>query len=196
MVTESGAGTASPGSLYVRAMASTQRYIDGIQEGQWASPTPCSDWDVRAIVNHLVGENLWAGELFAGKTMADVGDRLDGDLVGGGPKAAYRESGDVAKRAVEAPGAMQVVCHLSFGDTPGAEYAKQLFLDALIHGWDIAKATGQDTKLDADLVAACYPIAQEIRAQFGEYGVFGDDLSGGRAAAQQTKLLGLLGRQA
>ena len=196
MATESGAGRANTGNLYSRAMESTQRYISGIRGDQWTSSTPCAEWNVKQIVNHLVGENLWAGELFAGKAVADVGDRLEGDLAGEDPIAAYERSVAFAKRAVEAPGAMEATCHLSFGDHQGAEYAKQLFLDTFIHGWDIAKATGQATRLDSALVSACYPIAEELRGLFGSFGVFGDDLSAEQADDQQTKLLGLMGRRA
>src|SRR5437870_9542863 len=108
------------GQLYVLAMASMQRFIDGVRPDQWHAPTPCSEWDVKQIANHVIGENLWAGELFAGKTVAQVGDRLDGDLAGADPAAAYRQSADTARAAVEAPGAMHTSCHLSFGDYSGA----------------------------------------------------------------------------
>ena len=125
-----------------------------------------------------------------------MGTAFDGDLAGDDPAAAYRKSVSAAGSSVEAPGAMQAICHLSFGDVPGAEYAGQLFMDLLIHGWDIAKATGQDTHLDADLVAACFPIAQQMTGQFRSAGVFGEDLPVAPNADSQTRLLALVGRQA
>ncbi|HLY89320.1 MAG TPA: TIGR03086 family metal-binding protein [Acetobacteraceae bacterium] len=109
---------------------------------------------------------------------------------------AYRRSVQVAQNAVEAPGAMQAICHLSFGDYSGADYAAQLFMDALIHGWDIAKGTGQNTRLDPELVAACHPIAEELTRQFRQAGVFGEDLPVSADADPQTRLLALLGRSA
>ncbi len=152
----------SPSALYVQAMEQARRYIQGVRSGQWSGPTPCSEWDVRQVVNHLVGENLWAEELFHGRNIAEVGDRLEGDLVDDDPAAAYARSVEVVRAAVQAPGAMEATCHLSFGDFPGSEYARQLFLDTLVHGWDVAKATGQDTALDPRLVAAAYPIAENM----------------------------------
>ena len=194
MATQSSAGGESFAQLFARAVESTQRYVTGVRKDQWDSPTPCTEWNLRQLVNHLVGEYLWTAELFAGKTVDEVGDRFDGDLTGDDPIAAYTRSAEVAKRAVQAPGAMEATCHLSFGDYPGAEYAKQLFLDALVHGWDVAKATGQYATLDPALVSACYPLAEQSRAQFGDFGVFGEDLSA-QATDLQGKLLGLLGRR-
>ena len=184
------------GELYARAMGSTLRIVDGVSADRWHASTPCTDWDASQVANHLIGENLWAAELLQGKTIDQVGSALDGDLTGGDPAAAYRRSVEAARQAVEAPGAMEATCHLSFGDYSGADYASQLFLDTLIHGWDIAKGTGQDTRLDAELVSACLPIAQELTRQFRSAGVFGDDLPVGTNADPQTRLLALVGRRA
>jgi uncharacterized protein (TIGR03086 family) len=184
------------GELYLRAMAATQRIIDGVPAERWHASTPCTEWDARQVANHIIGENLWAAELFQGKTIEQVGSALDGDLAGDDPAAAYRRSVRVAQDAVEAPGAMQSICHLSFGDYSGADYAAQLFMDTLIHGWDIAKGTGGNTRLDPELVAACQPIAQELTRQFRQAGVFGEDLPVDADADPQTRLLALLGRSA
>jgi uncharacterized protein (TIGR03086 family) len=170
--------------------------MDSVRDDHWHAPTPDTEWDVKQVANHIIGENLWAGELLHGKTIAEVGNKFDGDLAGSDPAAAYRASMKVATEAVTAPGAMQAVCHLSFGDFSGADYSAQLFLDLLIHGWDIATATHQDTRLPPDLVDACIPIAQQITAMARSTGVYGDDLPVSPDADQQTKLLALVGRYA
>jgi uncharacterized protein (TIGR03086 family) len=185
----------STGNLYVRAMQSTERIIDAVPRDKWHAATPCSEWDALQVANHIIGENLWAAELFQGKTVDEVGGQLDGDLTGDDPAAAYRRSVAIAQAAVEAPGAMAATCHLSFGDYSGADYASQLFMDALIHGWDIAQGTGQDTHLNPELVSACLPIAQALAGQFRAAGVFGEDLSAQAEGDPQTQLLGLLGRR-
>jgi uncharacterized protein (TIGR03086 family) len=185
----------STGELYVRAMGKTRDYLNGVRPSQWADPTPCSEWNVKQIANHIIGENLWAAELLQGRTIAEVGTRLDGDLAGDDPAGAYRASVDAATAAVSAPGAMQTVCHLSFGDYSGSDYAAQLLLDTVVHGWDIARATAQDTRLDPQLVAACLPLAEQLTGQFRAAGVFGDDLPTGADAAPQTRLLAIVGRK-
>ena len=189
-------GGRSPIELYVNAMERTKRYVAGVRPDQWTGPTPCTEWNVRQLVNHIVSENLWSAELLKEKAIAEVGNRLDGDLLGSNPQAAYDNSVQVAKGAVEAPGAMEVVCHVSYGDISGADYAGDLFTDLLIHGWDIAKATGQDTSLDPDLAAACYARVEPVKDELRASGVFGSDVPVAPDADLQTKLLALLGRQA
>ena len=90
----------------------------------------------------------------AGQTIAAVGDRLDGDLLGDLPAQAAEEAGTEAVAAFGQPGASERIVHLSFGDTPAEEYAWQLIADHVVHAWDLAAATGGDTRLDADLVTA------------------------------------------
>jgi uncharacterized protein (TIGR03086 family) len=188
-------GGVTTGQLYAQAMVSTLRIVEQVSGDRWGASTPCTEWDARQVANHIIGENLWAGELLRGKTVAEVGTALDGDLTGDDPAAAYRRSVEVARQAIEAPGAMEATCHLSFGDYSGADYASQLFMDTLIHGWDIAKGTGLEVRLDAELVAQCLPIAEEFTRKFRSAGVFGDDLPVTDGADQQTKLLALVGRR-
>lgn len=195
-MTQTPDGGLSSGQLYARAMRQTERIIGNVRPDQWTAPTPCTEWNIRDVVNHIVGENLWAVELFQGKTIEDVGDRLNGDLVGNDPAGAYARSVPVASAAAEAPGAMDATCHLSFGDFPGSEYAWQLFLDTLIHGWDVASASGQDRTLDSGLVQAAMPFAQRMTEQWRSAGVFGEKLDVGSNAGPQAELLALFGRRA
>lgn len=139
---------------YRRASAIFGEHVHAIAPDQWGQPTPCSEWDVRELVNHVVNENLWAPELLTGKTVADVGDRFDGDLLGDDPERAWDSSSAAALIAVAVPRAMDRTVHLSFGDFPGAEYTEQLIADLLVHGWDLARAIGRDETLDAELVDA------------------------------------------
>lgn len=184
------------GELYVHAMAWTSAIIEAVRADQWRAPTPCTEWNVKHVANHLISENLWAGELFQGKTIAEVGTALDGDLAGDDPPAAYRASVGIATEAVTKPSAMETVCHLSFGDYSGSDYAAQLLLDTLIHGWDVAKGAGQDTRLDPRLVEACLPIADEVANQFLAAGAYGDNLPVSPDADAQTMLLARVGRKA
>ena len=189
-------GTPTMGEWYVRAMESAARFVSGVRPGQWHDPTPCSEWDVRALLNHMTQENAWAAELFPGKTMAEVGDRLDGDVLDGDPIGAFNRSVEAATAAVSVPGAMKAVCHLWFGDIPGSEYAKQLFGGMLIHGWDMAKASRQDAALDAALVELGLPIAEETMALAEGSGVFAPQVPVPDHAPPQTRMLAFMGRRA
>lgn len=119
----------------------------------WSKPTPCSEWNVRALVNHVVSEDRWTRPLVEGMTIAEVGDAFDGDLLGEDPKGAARAAAEDAMTAVaeRLPAGGKV--HLSYGDEDIDEYIRQMVADHLIHGWDLAVATRQNRKLDPELVA-------------------------------------------
>src|SRR3712207_7783209 len=74
----------------------------------------CEGWDVRELVNHVVSGNFWAGELARGKTIEEVGDRLDGDVIGDDALTAYDASARAASEAFRAPGAMEAPCAVSY----------------------------------------------------------------------------------
>jgi uncharacterized protein (TIGR03086 family) len=180
-----------------RAMLGTGRLVAAVGDGQWHDPTPCTDWDVRTLVNHLVYENLWVPDLLAGKSIEDVGDAYEGDVLGGDPTAAFERSAKEAAAAANEPGAMDRPVGVSYGPVPGSVYVGHHFLDALIHGWDLATATGQDNTLDPALVETCWDVAKPEEDGLRSSGLFGasaidvpDD------ADLQTRLLALLGRRA
>jgi uncharacterized protein (TIGR03083 family) len=72
---------------------SVERFVElteGVQDDQWGLPTPCAEWDVRAFVNHLAYEDKWTVPLMAGKTIEEVGDQFEGDLLGGDPRRPWQ----------------------------------------------------------------------------------------------------------
>jgi uncharacterized protein (TIGR03086 family) len=180
--------------LHKSALDSSRRYIAGISDDHWRLPTPCAGWDVRELVNHVVSGNFWAGELARGKTIEEVGTGLDGDVLGEDPLAAYDASAREANAAFRAPGAMEAPCAVSYGPVPGEVYAGHRFIDVLIHGWDVAKATGQDTHLDPTLVEACWQVVEPQRDLLIGSGMFGDHHEVPGSADRQDALLLLLGR--
>ena len=183
-------------SVHERALEHTARYVAGVKEEQWDAPTPDEEWDVRTLVNHVVSGNFWVAPLVEGKTIEEVGDRYDGDLLGDDPVAAYQQSAKEAAAAVNAPGAMQASCAVSYGPVPGEVYVGHRFIDVLIHGWDLAKATGQDTTLPADLVEAAFEVVEPQRDLLAASGMFGSDVKVPEGADRQTQLLAELGRRA
>lgn len=159
--------------LHSRTVADFAALVEQVQPNLWDDPTPCTDWTVRQLVNHLVYEEKWAVPLFAGATIAEVGDRFEGDLLGDEPVDAVRAAAEEAISAVAAPGAVGRTVHLSFGETPGEEYARQLSADHLIHAWDLARATGLDDRLDPELVAEVAAWFADREAGYRAGGVIG-----------------------
>jgi len=182
--------------LYRRASDTFGANVHRVRPDQWDLPTPCTEWDVRTLVNHVVGENRWAVPLFGGGSIAEVGDRFDGDLLGADPMAAWDESAAEALAVIDEMGATERTVHLSFGDFPGREYAMQLFADLLVHGWDLARATGQDGTLDPELVAACAGWFADLAPTYREAGAVAARPPVPGDADAQTLLLAEFGRTA
>jgi uncharacterized protein (TIGR03086 family) len=180
--------------LHRRALDRFGANVRQVRDDQWDSPTPCADWDVRTLVNHVVNENRWTPPLLEGQTIAEVGDRFDGDLLGDDPKHAWDDSAQEAAAAVQADGALDRTVHLSFGDAPGSEYVWQLFADILVHGWDLASAVGADVRLDADLVEACARWFAKVEEDYRSAGAIGPRPELADDADAQTRLLAAFGR--
>jgi uncharacterized protein (TIGR03086 family) len=147
-------GDASLVALHEQAVAQWLEVVRAVPDEAWGWPTPCDEWDVRALVNHVVGEELWAPPLMEGRTIEAVGGRFDGDLLGRGAVTAAELAAKGATAAFEAPGALDRTVALSFGDTPAAEYGWQLTADHLVHSWDLAAAIGAELAVGDSLVGA------------------------------------------
>jgi uncharacterized protein (TIGR03086 family) len=115
-------------------------------------------------------------------------------VLGDDPLAAYDASAAAASAVFSVPGAMEEPCAVSYGPVPGEVYAGHRFLDVLIHGWDIAVATGQDTRLDPELVEACWAVVEPQAELLVGSGMFGTDVEVTHGADRETTLLALLGR--
>ncbi len=168
--------------------------VHQVPDERWSAPTPCSEWDVRALVNHVVGEQLWVVPLMAGKTVADVGSELDGDLLGADPLAAWHHACGPAHESFAAPGALDSTVHLSYGDEHAGSYCDQLTFDALVHAWDLARGAGLDDDLPADLVEWGIGWATPILGMLTGSGLFGEPQTVADGADAQTRLLALVGR--
>lgn len=181
--------------LQVQAINEFGRRVDAVRDDQWDRPTPCTDWNVRALVNHLVYEDLWAPHLARGETIEQVGDRYEGDQLGRDPRAAWGNASAGALAAFREPGVLDRSVHLSYGDEPAPGYLAQLITDHVIHSWDLARGIGADDEIDADLAdwtwSAIQPHEQEVR----QSGLFGERLGVDDDADVQTKLLAFVGRR-
>jgi uncharacterized protein (TIGR03086 family) len=181
--------------LHQCALDATGSVVAGIARDQWSAATPCAGWDVQTLLNHLVAGNFWAAELGAGATIEEVGDRLEGDVLNDDAQAAYDASAALAAATFAAPGAMDAPCAVSYGPVPGFIYCGHRFVDVLIHGWDLAVATSQDSTLDPELVDAAYEVLEGQADMVRASGMFGNDLPVPPGAGAQTRLLAFVGRQ-
>jgi uncharacterized protein (TIGR03086 family) len=161
-----------PKELHRRTVERWVDLVAAVGADQWDLPTPCAEWSVRELVNHVVGEELWTVPLVRGSTIDEVGSRFDGDLLGADPTGVARSAAAGAVDAVDDV-ADDVQVHLSFGDTDLEEYLYQLAADHLVHGWDLAVATGGSTELDPaarDAVGAWFREREELYREGGAIG--------------------------
>lgn len=170
-----------------------------IRRDQWNNQTPCTDWDVRTLVNHLVGEQCWAEPMLAGRTIADVGDSLDGDLLGHDPLASWTASAENARDAFSAPGALEGTIHSSMGDTDRHQYLNEMTLDLIVHRWDLGRGIGDEQRFDPNELARLRGSVEQLSAmadQLVAAGVFAEAVPVADDANEQTRLLAKLGRRA
>ena len=181
--------------LHQRSLEEFDRYVKAIKPDQWGNQTPCTEWSVRDLVNHLVNEDRWTVPLLAGSTIEEVGDKFDGDLLGDDPLGTWEIAKKEASNAVQSEGAMEKTVNVSWGQISGAEYIGQLFNDHVIHAWDLAKGIGADDTLDPELVEVLWSLTEPRKEELAGYGVFGTPVEVPDDADTQTKLLGIFGRK-
>jgi hypothetical protein len=187
--------------VFILAEQALQKVVDQIRDDQWDMDVPpymsYSDQKVtlRHIVNRHVYDDLWVPETLAGKTIAEVGKKYDGDLLGTDPKASFAGAVNVATEVVKAlaDADMERVTHLTYGDFPVREYLKHITIYRGFRVYTIAQLIGVDSALGSALVQGLWdevvPDMDGLRAM----GVFGPAIAVPADADQQTKLLGLTG---
>jgi uncharacterized protein (TIGR03086 family) len=180
-------------SLLPVAAEELGKRVHAVARDAWGKQSAASEWTVRDVVNHLVGEHLWAPELLGGATVDDVGDRFSGDVLGDDPAKAWDEA---IYRSLTAWGTTSpdTVVHLSFGDVPAGEYAEQMLLDLTVHGWDLARGAGLDERMNPDTVRHVLAYVERNAGMLAGSGLFDAPVEVD-SDDPQDRLLGLLGRR-
>ena len=134
---------------FEQAVSVASGVLANVEPGQLDDPTPCASWKVRDLVNHLVGGSYF----FAAATNGDgLGDGADApDFASGDYRAAYTDGSKQAIAAFAAPGALERIVKVPFGEFPGVAWMGLATTDTFAHTWDLAKATGQSTDLAPEL---------------------------------------------
>jgi uncharacterized protein (TIGR03086 family) len=170
--------------------------VRAVRADQWGAPTPCTDWDVRALVNHVTGEQLWIPPLVGeGRTVAEVGDALSGDVLGDDPVAAWERASAAAHAVFAAPGALERTVALSYGPALGSAYCSELTADCVVHTWDLCRGLGADDRLPEDLVEFSLKEVMPYADGLAASGMYAEPLEIPPGADAQTRLLALLGRR-
>jgi uncharacterized protein (TIGR03086 family) len=121
-----------------------QDVLANVTQDQWSNSTPCAEWDVTALVDHVVTGNAWV-QTVAGRQAAPVPP--------GNARAAFAISAAAAHDVFNAPDGLDRTYDLPFGQVPGSVFVTMRTNDLFTHAWDLAKATGQSTDLDPEFAA-------------------------------------------
>jgi uncharacterized protein (TIGR03086 family) len=180
-----------------RVIAETQRIVDNIEPSQLDNPTPCTEWTVRDLLNHVIG----GAEMFAtcvrDGAMSDekLGELLTGDNLGADYKASFAAAAADAEDAFAIPGAMDRMVTLPFGEMPAGAAVSIAIFDVTTHAWDLARATGQPVEIDPEVAALAYEVAQGMLSdEMRSTGLFGQAVSVSEDAPMADRLAGLAGR--
>jgi len=177
--------------LLARTFESTGRIVAGVRPDQMGAPTPCREWDVRALLDHAIG-------VIAGFAAAAAGEDPSGEppTIGHNPQPAFDTAARATLDAWHRPGALEGMCTIAHGITVPAQVAAGInLIDTLVHGWDLARATGQDSSLDPELATAALEISRQVVTDdIRTSGAFGPAVPVADAASPTEALVAFLGR--
>jgi uncharacterized protein (TIGR03086 family) len=158
----------APLDALATALDRTGDLLAGLRADDWSSPTPCTGWTVRDLVNHLVGGNRLFTDALRGEPLPPrelLGRRAGEDQLGSDPVGTYRTGAGALLAAVRAPGALDGVLALPAGDLPGPAAVHLRTVELLVHGWDLATATGRPAPFPDELAAAELGFSRDLLAR-------------------------------
>ena len=167
----------------------------GLTEADLDRPTPCTEWDVRALVSHTIG----AMEMYAawadGGPAPDFETMMSGrDVLAGDPQGAVLASCARSQRAWSQPGVLQRELATPWGPMSGERVASQSTFSTLVHGWDLAVALGLDAELPQHLLDLSWGVAEPLVPVLREAGVVAEPVEVGEGATPTQRLFAFLGR--
>ena len=181
-------GMPDPVTLFERATAQAAGVMANVTLAQLADPTPCTEWCVQELIDHMVASTDYL------RAALDGGEQAPRS---GATPADYWAGVEACLAGLAAPGALERTCRspLEF-EWPLDQATAGTFMDNLVHTWDLATATGQDRRLEPELVEACIArFLPEMPERGRRAGLVGPAVPVGADAGPQDRLLGAMGRQ-
>lgn len=176
------------------AVASTRSVLTGVTKSQLNDATPCAQWSVSQLINHIVGgQYFFAAALKGENPDGEAPDFSAGDFV-----EAFDTGSNLCLQGFASDGIMDKMITLPFGEMPGSAFVGLAATDTFTHGWDLARATGQDTDLAPELAAQLLVGSQKnISPAFrnDEGHPFGPEMAAPAGASSADQLAAFLGRQ-
>lgn len=174
---------------YRRIAPSFEARVDGIAPHQWGAPTPCSEWGVWDLVAHVIDvHHRMVAKLHGAEPVAvDIGEDL--------PRQWHNAS-NAAREGLADPGRASTLVYGPVGQQPFESLIEGLVCaDVVVHTWDLARATGQDERLDPAVVSNAVAFLQSLDdAMHGGDETFAAKIEPTPGSDAQTKLLNFCGR--
>ena len=179
-----------------RVIDEVGRLVDGTRPDQLGDATPCTEWTVRDLINHLTGgATMFAVSAEEGSVPDEViGQLLGGDNLGDDYKGAFHAAMDRVSTAFRAPGAMEKTVALPFGEMPAPVALSIAVFDVTTHATDLARATGQPMPADDVLETGLAMGRQLIGPEMRQPGVFGPEQPCDEGAPLADRLAAFAGR--
>jgi uncharacterized protein (TIGR03086 family) len=188
--------------VFISAEKALTNVVNQIKDDQWAMRMPPEfarrdkkEVTLREIIGYHAYDDAWVPDTLASKTIAEVGTKYDGDLLGNDPKAAWQGIVDKAVAAVTDDYDPERTVHLTYGDWPAKEYLRHIISFRALRAVDIARVIGVDDKLPSDLLPGLWDLLSPDAEEWRKMGVYGPKIDVSDDASLQDRLLGLTGRQ-
>jgi uncharacterized protein (TIGR03086 family) len=161
--------------------------VGGIRADQLDDPTPCGKFSVQGVLDHMIGGATAFAAAFRGvdPTEPHIGDVL----------AAFGPALSGLADAMHSPGALKRTVEAPFGEVSGTTFARFVVLDGLVHGWDLATATGQSYEPSAALVAEADAFARQAVEPLRDGDTFGPAVTPPTDATPIERLVAFTGRR-
>ena len=184
----------NPIEIYEQTLAQYRPILAAIKDEQHKSSTPCTDWTVEALINHSLATQRFAQAVLSKSgadpsVMADVNHPLPAE----GALAALESIASQVLTTLKSMNFEETV-ETPFGDMPGGQFIMVPITDMIIHTWDVAKATGQNTVFDSGLAEVGFNVITQVAANGRERGAFGPEVTVPATASFQDRMLGVSGR--
>jgi|KBSSwiStaDraftv2_1062776.scaffolds.fasta_scaffold242963_2 uncharacterized protein (TIGR03086 family) len=187
---------ADPVALMLQGLREFGDRLDRVPNEQWGAPTPCTEWSVTALADHVIDESLWVAPLLAGHGLEAANEIVEGAKASarGDRISLWRTASTNAATAWTEPGAMDRMVALSRGPTPVPAYLDEMLVDVTVHSWDLGTAVGVLDPLPEDQVGYVLGIV-EASGDLAATGAFAPPVPVDDGASPEAKLVALTGRR-
>ena len=171
------------------------RTLRQVGDDQWALPTPCTEWTVYQVTNHVLGAGAYFMALMEGASKEDALGLLGQDYLQPDPISAFNAQRPQLRATFSAPGAAERIGHHVIADMTGAQLLRGCVSETAVHTWDIINATGIDEPLDPQLAEVSLSILEHLAPIFAANGFTEPSVEIDPGAPVQARMAALAGRR-